>query len=136
MQPCGRGLRAHAEVPAGQRPCKIVSCLEGQCVTDSPCHGGPCRNSQCSQISGPPYYSCTYTNRDGSCPDDGNACSDDWCFNGVCSHPCWAGCSLCAQRMLRLRWRRVHASHHRVQPLRTRGILLAARLVGISVPVY
>jgi hypothetical protein len=46
------------------------------------CEGTACMDRACNGTA-----SCTETPRAGTCPDDGNECTDDVCAAGACTHP-------------------------------------------------
>jgi hypothetical protein len=60
-------------------------CSQGGCTGGKPLgcdDGDPCTLDGCDALGG-----CVHTAQDGSCTDDGNACTQDVCISGKCSHP-------------------------------------------------
>lgn len=73
-----------------------VVCNDGSaCTTDSCNPATGCvttpvvcsDNNECTDDSCDPISGCKFTNRTGSCSDDGNACTSDVCNAGACTHP-------------------------------------------------
>lgn len=44
-------------------------------------------NNECTNDTCDPVTGCAFSNRTGSCTDDGNACTSDVCNAGACTHP-------------------------------------------------
>jgi len=90
-KPDGLACTTNGEV--GGPPCNNPdTCLGGVCnenfaVISTPCGdqtSGECDNTDHCDGAG----NCDPRNKTGPCTDDGNACTDDACVGGVCTHTC------------------------------------------------
>jgi len=70
-------------------------CSQGVCTGGKPlgCNDNdPCTIDGCDALGG-----CIHMPQDGTCTDDGNACTQDVCIGGVCSHPATAAGGACLE---------------------------------------
>ena len=70
-------------------------CSQGTCMGGKPldCNDDDaCSADSCDALSG-----CLHTAQEGSCIDDGNACTQDLCIAGKCTHPAAATGSACLE---------------------------------------
>lgn len=88
------------DCPQSENPCVIATCSSGVCRMESVAAGtvvanpvaGDCAVQACDGAG-----NIAATSDDSDIPDDGNACTNDVCTNGIASHPAVAVGTSCSQ---------------------------------------
>ena len=94
--PCTKGS-CNSDGSCKQEPQNGIVCDDGStCTNNDKCNGGACAgtgtiacddNNPCTADNCDTASGCTHSPKDGACPDDGQACTQDICTGGKCEHP-------------------------------------------------